>query len=90
MNNLFGFKIKKEQLLHNVLVEIFTNIGNANWVTTLLGITFTAVMYGIKKLSVKVPRLFFLVNEPDPLKLNEIFGSRTSFRHVLVAQLLHQ
>eukprot|EP00578_Thalassiosira_sp_NH16_P015676 CAMPEP_0181107796 /NCGR_PEP_ID=MMETSP1071-20121207/17277_1 /TAXON_ID=35127 /ORGANISM="Thalassiosira sp., Strain NH16" /LENGTH=780 /DNA_ID=CAMNT_0023191335 /DNA_START=85 /DNA_END=2427 /DNA_ORIENTATION=+ len=54
---IFGYDIPNDKSLHGILKNIFSNIGQFNWKTFLLGTSCTMALVGLKKLAARYPRM---------------------------------
>jgi sulfate transporter 4 len=54
---IFGYSIPNDKELHKVLKNIFASIDQFNWKTFLFGTSCLAILWGIKQLAAKVPKL---------------------------------
>lgn len=54
---VFGYEIPSDKSLHKMLINIFSNIGNFNWRTFLLGTSCVIFLVGLKKMAAKYPKL---------------------------------
>eukprot|EP00471_Norrisiella_sphaerica_P007528 CAMPEP_0184490428 /NCGR_PEP_ID=MMETSP0113_2-20130426/17861_1 /TAXON_ID=91329 /ORGANISM="Norrisiella sphaerica, Strain BC52" /LENGTH=747 /DNA_ID=CAMNT_0026874307 /DNA_START=55 /DNA_END=2298 /DNA_ORIENTATION=- len=60
VKNLFGFKIGKSEYIYVTIEEIINNISDLNVVTTILGLSFVAMLYASKLAARSIPSLSWL------------------------------